>query len=114
MTNTIKQHDTWPFLTFAFKDALGVPINCIPYTVRLLIRNRQKLVVVDAVIGAVDSDAVWIDQNTGEGEYHWQEEDTEVVGVYQYEFEFTRISDGKVFTLPQDTYFTFSVTDDIA
>lgn len=110
----IKQHDTWPHLEFNFIDASGDPVDCSGYTVRLLVRNKRKQVVINTVIGDPSGNASWIDESLGAGEYAWQAEDTEIAGQYQYEFEFTRDSDGKVFTIPQDTYFFFTVTDDIA
>jgi len=112
-TTTIKQDDTLPYLGFNFTDLDGNPLDCTDYVVKFLVRNRQKVVVLEAEVGAVDSGAVWLNQSIGLGEYRWVDGDTAEIGTFEYEFEFTRISDSRVFTVPKDSYYTFTIIPDI-
>jgi len=109
----IKQYDTWPYLTFTFTDEDDLPVDCRDFTVELRIKNRLDEVIVDAEVGGVEGGAVWIDEDGGVGEYHWQAGDTDIQGLHSYEFKFTRLADGAVFRLPQDDYFYYEVHDSI-
>jgi hypothetical protein len=48
----------------------------------------------------------------GEVEYPWEEDDLARAGLYQAEFEITFI-DGRVLTLPNDSYLTIQVLEDL-
>lgn len=118
MTNIIKQGDTLPYLEFAFIDEDNLPVDCTGYEVQLLVRDRKKTIVIDATVGSVLDEetaagAIWIDQTLGTGEYHWSPADTLKQGKFKYEFKFTRLSDGKVFTLPQQGFLEYEVTEDV-
>jgi hypothetical protein len=109
----IKRHSTFPYLEFSFADASGNAIDCTNYQVKLLSMNKDKEVIIDAIVDATGSGAVWTDVTGGTGEYHWQTGDTDDVGVYKYEFEFIRMADDKIFTVPETGFFTYTVKEDI-
>jgi len=112
MTEIIKQNDTWPYLEFSFVDVSGLPVNCVGYDVQFIVRNWKKETVIDTLVNDI-SGAIWVDQSLGTGEYHWTEEDTARQGRFEYEFKFTRLSDGRVFTLPQSGFLEYEVRADV-
>jgi hypothetical protein len=117
MTNIIKQGDTWPYLEFAFVDEDNLPVDCTGYNVKFIVRNWKKEIVIDTSIedSLIENaaGAVWTNKTLGTGEYHWSPADTLKQGKFEYEFKFTRLSDGRVFTLPQSEFLEYEIKADV-
>lgn len=106
--DTIKQFKTLPYLNFAFVDNNNAPINCTPFEVTIVVFNRKGQTIIEELVteGAA---AEWVDQTLGTGIYKWKDNDTRIAGRYRYRFDFKRLSDGKEFSVPKDTFYEFIV-----
>ena len=111
--DSIKQHSTYPPLSFDFVDDAGNPVDCTNYEVRLLVKNSKDETVIDSIIDAEKSGGMWIDAVNGMGEYQWEPEDTSKIGRYRYEFEFKRLYDNKTFKIPDQGYYEYGVFDGV-
>jgi hypothetical protein len=100
---TIKRYDTAPPLTASLA-VNGQPLDLTNATsVKLIMKSAGALVtgtctIVDAVDGGI--------------KYVWAGGDTAVSGTYQVEFQVTW-NDGTKQTLPNDSYDTVTVMDDL-
>ena len=102
---TIKQHDTWPALSATLSDQSGLINLTTATTVKLILKTASGSATITGTC-AID-DAV-----NGEVSYAWVSPDTDTVNSYNGEFEITW-SNGKVTTVPNDTYFTVEIKADL-
>lgn len=102
---TLKQHDTWPPIQATLRDAAG-PINLTTATtVKLLLKTITGSVSVVGTCTVVNASG-------GVVSYSWIPADTATANSYNGEFEITW-SDGKLTTVPNDSYFTVEVKADL-
>lgn len=100
---TIKQNDTWPPLKATLTDENG-PIDLTTATaVRVIMKGTT--VTIDGVCTVVSA-------TTGEVSYTWAAGDTAVNGSYNTEFEINWGS-GRIETVPNDSYKTVEIKDDL-
>lgn len=109
----IKKNDTYPYIAFSFTDDNEQPVDCTPFIVKIVVRNRTGRTIIDAIIGKEGSGGVWMNETEGIGKYEWKPTDTEVSGQYEYEFKFIRKSDNKRFTIPENGYYTYEIKESI-
>lgn len=105
-TFNIKQNDRLPSLSATLTTVDGTAVDLTGGTVKLLMRSKGGSV-------KVNSAAVIVNPTSGAVRYDWGATDTDAVGTYQAEFEFTDGS-GKKETFPNDGYLAVVITDDIA
>lgn len=89
----IKQGDTRPSLRTTLRDANGNAINGSAATVRFHMRKQRSATAV------IDAPATWVDQANGVVEYAWQTGDTDVAGIFDYDFQVT-FSDDTIESFP--------------
>jgi BppU N-terminal domain len=106
MSFHLKQGDRLPALSATLQTLAGVAVNLTGGTVRFLMRAKRG----DPL--KVDAAAVIVDAAAGTVRYDWGATDSDTVGVYQGEFEYSDAG-GKKETFPNDGYFTVVITDDI-
>lgn len=111
--DVIKKGDTYPPLSFEFVDDNNDYVDCAPYEVRLVVKNKKNEIVIDSIIGGENSAGEWTDVTKGIGKYQWQENDTSTIGRYLYEFKFKRLYDGYTFSIPEQDYFQYGVVENI-
>lgn len=100
---TIKQHDTYPPLTAALKTS-GVAIDLTTATaVKVILKGATVTVTGTCTVTGASTGAV---------SYQWVTGDTAVADTYNGEFEVTW-SDGKIETIPNDSYFTVVIKADL-
>ena len=104
---TLKQRDTWPPLDAVLShDTPAVPIDLTGATVRLILKTGAGTVAVDETCDILDAEA-------GAVRYQWDPADTATVATYQGEFEIT-FSDGRIATVPNDSFFEVKIVADLA
>lgn len=106
-TITIKQHDTWPPLVAILSDANGVIDLTTATTVKLLLKSLGAGSTVVSGTCTVDAPPT-----QGQVTYDWQPADTASVNTFNGEFEITW-SNGKITTVPNDSYFTVEIKADL-
>lgn len=101
----IKKGDTLPTVRATLSDEEGVfdLTNC---TVKFVFRNSQSGV-------AVKKDASVVSATAGEVEYAWGAGDTDVPGVYLYEWEVTLTLSSKVISFPNGESRLFEIISDV-
>jgi len=107
MADVIKLGATWPYLEIRFIDAKNEPVDCRAFSIVMQVKNRRGEIVIDTLLG--EGAAVWTDQEHGAAQYQWLTGDTDERGNFTYEFIVTRLSDGKVFKLPKDSFLNYTV-----
>jgi len=108
---TMKRNDTWPPLSAVLTDGEDNPLDLTAAdTVRILLSGPITIKTGPAAIVG--------DPKNGAVEYEWQgaeggdPADLHTAGEYKGEFEVTN-EDGTIFTVPNDTYFTLNVVEDL-
>jgi hypothetical protein len=112
MAFTAKQHDTAPAYVADLADDFGLvseaPINLTSATsVRFLMRKNGQ-----TGTPKVSSVMTVTDAANGRVQHNWGTADLDTVGTYDVEFEITW-TDGTIETVPNDTYLTINVVDDL-
>lgn len=112
MAFEIKQHDSAPSYVVDLADNFGTPSQApidltSATTVTFLMRKTgttgtPKVSAVMTVVSAVD----------GRVQHDWGTTDTDTVGTYDVEFEIAW-GDGTIETVPNDSYNTVIVVDDL-
>ena len=113
MAFTIKQHDTAPSYVIDLADNYGLqdeaPIDLTTATsITFLMREAgtagaPKVSAAMTVVGAATA---------GRVQHDWSAGDTDTVGSFDVEFEI-EWSDGTIETVPNDSYLTVTVVDDL-
>ena len=108
MTFSIKQNDTLPTLRSTLKDVDDAVVSLAGATVRFHMRR------VGSGTAEVDSaDVVIRDGSAGKVRYNWATSDTASVGICEGESEVT-FADSTIATIPNNGFFSITVTDDLA
>jgi hypothetical protein len=103
---TRKQNDTYPPLLAQLTDTVG-PIN-------LTTATTVELIMVEMGSGSATGGGFCAitDAVAGRVSYEWDPEDTDDVGIFNAEFEIVW-ADGGIQTVPNTTYFTVEIKDDL-
>jgi hypothetical protein len=107
---TIKQHDTRPVLTRYLIQTVNGATSPVDLTavssVGFKMRNTSaQTVLVTGIASVVTISSAYI-------AYKWAVNDTATNGIYNAEYELT-YSDGGVETVPNGSYFSIEVVDDL-
>ena len=113
-TRTIKQNDTRPKLVVTLLENYGevdeAPIDLTTATSVKFLMRAQDAPPSDPP--KVDAAAAITTAASGLVTYTWDAADTDEAGVFEAEFEITW-GDGGVETVPNGSYFTVEVVDDL-
>lgn len=107
---TIKQHDTRPVLTrYLIQSVAGATspvdltsVSSIGFKMR---HTSAPVVLVTGVASIVTVSSAYV-------AYKWATTDNATSGIYNAEYELT-YTDGGIETVPNDTYFSIEVVDDL-
>lgn len=105
---TLKQNDTYPYLRGKALDEEGTMDLTEADSIKVILKSGAT--VIEGEVEVLESDPegyTW--------QYKWAEGDTEVLGEYKAEIEITWDAEGKkVQTIPNGTYATVEIVDDLA
>jgi hypothetical protein len=102
----VKRNDLKPDINATLLDQTGVPIDLTGATVRFIIASSERGVIVNAP-------ATIVNATQGKVRYTWVSGDTANAGEYRAEFEVT-FSDGRKLTVPNDSYISVRILEDLA
>lgn len=114
MAFTLKQHDTRPVYIAALvtdpEDPSPMPIDLTDATSVKILMRRQGSTDDDGP--SVDAAMTVEDAVGGIVSYAWDAADTSATGIFDVEFEITW-SDGGIETIPNESYKTVEIKDDL-
>lgn len=107
---TIKQHDTRPVLTRYLIQTVNGATSPVDVTLVASVGFKMRhtsapLVLVTGLASIVTVSSCYI-------AYKWATNDTATTGIYNSEYELT-YTDGGVETIPNDSYFSIEIVDDL-
>ena len=103
---TIKQNDTLPILEVQLLDYNDTPINLKLCGVTFHMVDRKLEVKIKRQVDIVSIE-------NGEIKVNWLEGDTSESGLFKGEFEIN-MPDGKVISVPNNSYFTINIIKELA